>query len=123
MTGATTLLANTWYHLAVTFDGATIKLYVNGVLNGSTPAVGSLTWAASSPVNIGRFTGGTHHVVGKLDEVAIYTTALSAAQVLAHRESRTLSYSATNLPPGVIINQATAIGVSMLQVGTIRKLK
>jgi hypothetical protein len=107
LSGATTLLSNTWYHLVVTFDGATIKIYVNGVLDGSTAAPGSLTWPAASTMNIGRYIDGSRHFVGKLDEVAIYTTALTAAQVLAHAESRTLSYSATNLPPGVTINPAT----------------
>jgi hypothetical protein len=58
-------------------------------------------------MNIGRYNFGGGQVVGRLDEVAIYNTALSAAQMLAHSASSTLSYSATNLPPGVTINTAT----------------
>ncbi|UMG91149.1 LamG-like jellyroll fold domain-containing protein [Nocardioides sp. TF02-7] len=35
--------ANRWYHVLATWDGAAIRLYVNGVLSAETPATGALT--------------------------------------------------------------------------------
>jgi len=37
-TGTDPLLAGTWYNIAATYDGATIRVYLNGVLKGSIGA-------------------------------------------------------------------------------------
>lgn len=46
LTGTTDLLLNTWYHIAATYSGTEINLYVNGVLDASatitTPMVTSV---------------------------------------------------------------------------------
>src|SRR5262249_4619721 len=41
--GTTALPLNTWSHLAATYDGTTIRMYVNGVLVGSKAQTGSIT--------------------------------------------------------------------------------
>ena len=40
---ASGITLNTWQHLAMTYDGTTLTLYLNGVVAGSTPAPGSIT--------------------------------------------------------------------------------
>ncbi|WP_447191463.1 LamG-like jellyroll fold domain-containing protein [Streptosporangium sp. G12] len=70
---------NTWVHLAGTFDGDVIRLYVNGTpVAESYPGVGPVRADVFSPLLIGH-SGFT----GLIDEVRVYTTALTAAQIQA----------------------------------------
>lgn len=39
ITGATTVVSGQWYHLAVTYDGTTARLYVNDVQNDKVTAI------------------------------------------------------------------------------------
>jgi len=50
--GAAALAANTWTHLAVTYDGATLRLYVNGVLVSSLAVTGTLP-TSTNPLQVG----------------------------------------------------------------------
>ncbi len=49
---ASNLLANTWTHLAVTYDGTSLRLYVNGVLAGTRSETGSIR-TSTAPLRIG----------------------------------------------------------------------
>jgi len=82
-TGA--LSPNVWYHGAATYDGATIILYLNGVEVGRTPKTGMLDTDNTVPAQLGRNTSGltVTHWDGLLDDVRIYTRALSAAEITA----------------------------------------
>ena len=51
-TGTASLPTNTWSHLAVTWDGATLRLYVGGVQVASKGVTGSLV-ASTAPLRIG----------------------------------------------------------------------
>jgi hypothetical protein len=76
------------YHVVETFDGMSVRVYVNGLLETTIPVTGTLYFAASNGgLGIGGTTIGTNTdlvFAGTLDEVAIYGTALSAAQVAKH---------------------------------------
>lgn len=66
------LAANTWSHLAVVAEGASLKLYVNGEPYGTA---GAGLPALSGPVTLG--TG----FAGDLDELRFHSSALDAAAV------------------------------------------
>jgi len=72
---------NTWTHLAFTYDGATEKLYVNGVLVTSRAQTGTIS-AANGVLHIGGDSVWGEHFQGLIDEVRIYNRALSAAEIL-----------------------------------------
>jgi predicted oxidoreductase (fatty acid repression mutant protein) len=76
--------ANTWTHLAATYDGANASFYVNGVL-AQTAAV-SFVPNTGNQLNIGSGLGGgtSYYWVGNLDEVALYDSALAAGRIAAH---------------------------------------
>jgi hypothetical protein len=76
-----TLQVGQWTHLAVTFDGTTAKVYVNGVVVDE----GSFSFGndTEAPMQIGAATGGGGNPFnGALDEVRIYDIALSEAEIL-----------------------------------------
>jgi len=76
-----------WTHLAVTYDGTSIRLYVNGVLRSTTGSAGGGIAASTGPLRIGGNTvftvPGTEYFAGLIDEVRIYNRALSAAEITA----------------------------------------
>ena len=71
-----------WQHVVFTYDGAEMRLYRDGVLVASNGARRT-TALPLHPVLIGS-SGNHDFLAGRLDEVAIYTAALSPADVLAH---------------------------------------
>ena len=76
------LVANTWTHLAATYDGTTIRLYVNGVQK-ATAASASTLLASAGPLRLGGNSIWGEYFAGKLDDVRIYDKALTAAQIQA----------------------------------------
>lgn len=78
---AVPLTLNQWNHVMGTFDGHTLRIYVNGSESGHTSASGA-SCPNSSPLAIGGWINKTQHsFAGRMDEVVIYRTALSSQQV------------------------------------------
>jgi glucose/arabinose dehydrogenase len=69
-----------WTHLAMTYDGATIRRYVNGVLAGSRARKGAVP-SSSYPLRFGGNAVWREWFRGRLDEIRLYDRALSAAQI------------------------------------------
>ena len=72
-----------WYHVAVVYDGSTISLYVNGVLDNYTDAGAggvNLTDTYSGGFHIG-FSAGGRLLNGYVSEARVWTTALTANQL------------------------------------------
>jgi len=74
---------NTWMHVAATYDGTVMKIYINGVLNASsTPASPPAISTNTLAVGIGAQSDGSSKFKGALDDAHIYNTALSASEIL-----------------------------------------
>ena len=80
--GGATLALNTWSHLAVTFDGPTLRLYLNGTQVGSLAQAGTIVTSAI-PLTIGGDTIYGQYFQGQIDEVRVYSVALTPAQIQA----------------------------------------
>jgi Concanavalin A-like lectin/glucanases superfamily len=74
------LTLNNWTHVATTYDGATLRFYVNGTQIGSTAATGPID-ASSGVLRIGANSIFGEYFKGLIDEVRIYNRALTAAQI------------------------------------------
>jgi Concanavalin A-like lectin/glucanases superfamily/HYDIN/CFA65/VesB-like, Ig-like domain len=75
---------NVWTHVAGTYDGATLRLYVNGVEAVSAAATTPMP-ATSDPLFIGaKGAAGAagDHFSGVLDEVRLYGRALSQTEIM-----------------------------------------
>jgi len=72
-----------WYHVAGTYDGATLRIYINGIEQNSLAFAGPIT-NGSYDINIGRAAytiGGTRYFDGVIDEVKIWSSAISEASI------------------------------------------
>jgi hypothetical protein len=83
---------DTWYHLAATYDGTNVRIYINGVLVvGPTDVGGPLRWISATSGNYPeRFAIGVWldpgydlWIDGTIDEVRYYSRALDAGEINA----------------------------------------
>ncbi len=84
LTAITQLNANQWYNIAATYDGTTMKLYINGALDNSLNIMGgnTITSGAGNLV-IGGNSGG-RYLDGKLDEIRVWNDTRSSEEILAN---------------------------------------
>jgi Concanavalin A-like lectin/glucanases superfamily len=80
VTGPTALPLNTWTHLAGAYDGATLRLYVNGTPVASQAATGAIATSVS-PLRIGGNAVWGEYFRGRIDEVRVYNRAFSQADI------------------------------------------
>ncbi len=78
--GGTSPVQGVWYHVVGVYNGSTIRIFVNGNLDGTNNLSGTIV-PNTSNVNIGRRTSGDRYFNGVIDEVAIYNRALSPIEI------------------------------------------
>ena len=74
------LLANTWYHLAATYDGTVLKAYKNGVLTSSVTTLGGLS-AASGGLTFGKHPTLSQFWDGTIDDARVWTVARTCNEI------------------------------------------
>jgi len=80
---------NTWMHIAATFDGTYIRIYINGVEEG-TPVSGLSSITANNlSLAIGAQSNGGSEFQGQIDDARVYNRALSAVEIEALATSTT----------------------------------
>ena len=77
--------AKAWNHLAATYDGSKVSLYINGTLVGS---VDFQIIPGTNYINIGSYSNGfAYGFLGWMQDFKIYNAALTAEQVLAESQA------------------------------------
>ena len=92
VTSNATISTGQWYHIVNTWDGAFLRIYINGVLDNSTALATFSASGASNyvwlgygdPNGCGGDTGGSSSPFfqGLMDDFRVYNRALSAQEVL-----------------------------------------
>ena len=82
VTAPNSISTETWYHLALVYDGTNLIVYINGIEAGSTSASGQIT-NVSVPLKVGRLVFQTTNfdLDGQADEVGLWSVALTAEQI------------------------------------------
>ena len=82
VTAPNSISTETWYHLALTYDGANLFVYINGIEAGSTEASGQIINENVS-LTIGRLVFQTTNfdLDGQADEVSLWNIALTEQQI------------------------------------------
>jgi len=78
LNSSTQITANAWNHIAGTFDGAKMKIYINGVCKDSSSSSFSISYSGTSDVWIADPATGYN---GTLEETRIWDYARSEAQI------------------------------------------
>jgi hypothetical protein len=91
-----------WHHVAGTYDGTTVKLYVDGVLRESREVIATIQ-TGTSDVEIGS-RAGTEFFKGKMYDIRYWNVARSAAQISGSMNAQ-LTGSETGLVAAYSLNQ------------------
>ncbi len=116
VTGSTSLTPGQWYHIAAVYDGASEKLYVNGVLDGSQAYSGAIA-TDTSPLIIGGYYAPPYLFNGRLDELSMYDRALSHAELFSVFSARG-GGKCVNDPPSVSNEGNVTVGEGATAMNT-----
>ncbi|MDQ3540355.1 MAG: LamG domain-containing protein [Chloroflexota bacterium] len=110
--GTTLVTINTTYHFVATYDGTTMRFYLNGVLEGSVASSISLQ-NVSRAFGIGAYLSSTapaYFADSITDEVAVYNLELSQATITDHYSKGTTAGTVAHPLTGSIAGTATVAG-------------
>jgi len=75
------LEANTWDHLAATYDGSALRAYRNGLLITTNTAPSGPPSAETNSLKLGRHAAAAQYFTGTVDEARVYSRVLSQAEI------------------------------------------
>jgi hypothetical protein len=98
LTTSSVLNTGTWYHVAATYDGSKMKIYLDGLLIDSLSSTITVGGSSSTPLTIGyhpTYTGRVWN--GKIDEFRVWDKALTQSEITANMNSEFCSLTVTDL--------------------------
>lgn len=84
LTTTSSIASGVWSHVAGVYDGSSMKVYINGVLDSATVAQNGIIEDSNAPFYIGTYRDSAdahNYFPGQIDEVRIYNYALTQSQI------------------------------------------
>ena len=107
-----------WHLLVGTYDGSTIKIYIDGLLLAQKTSIFTIVVSTYFKIGLDDLSGSNRYFSGKIDDVRLYNRAINAQEVLAlFNEANTstsvssLSSAGVNIFPNSSTNSITVSGV------------
>jgi len=94
--GTTALAVNGWIHIALVYDGAQSRIYVNGQLDAAMDVSGEIT-QSDNELRIGRGEPAGYFM-GMIDDVRVYNHALTEDELLSAMEGGGSAYPSARSP-------------------------
>lgn len=92
------LTPNTWQHLTITRDATNInRVYLNGVLAGTSTGSGQINYNGSQSLNLGRWGAGGRTWNGMISDLRMWDHALTSGEIVAG-----MTGTLTGTEPGLI---------------------
>ncbi|MCX6291195.1 MAG: T9SS type A sorting domain-containing protein [Bacteroidetes bacterium] len=111
------LTLNTWYHVAGTFDGSNLKIYINGNLAGTLAFTGTIIPSIFNP-KISRLSdnaqAASRYWNGYIDEVRVFNRTLSQTEIADSMGVQIVASAQTGLVGYWRLNEGTGTAVSDL---------
>jgi hypothetical protein len=79
-TTAPSTIQNKWAHLAMTYNGSLMSIYINGILENTTALSGNVLWNTNN-LWIGKEAGAPLYFNGSFDDILIFNRSLSKAEI------------------------------------------
>ena len=95
---------NVWTHVATTYDGATLRLYVNGAQVSSRAVTGPITISSGALRIGGNAVWGGEYFKGLIDEVRVYNRALTAGEIQLDQNTAVVSPDQPPSAPALTAN-------------------
>jgi hypothetical protein len=78
-------------HIVAVYTGTELRLYVDGTRRATVPYTGGITWASTRDLRLASQVKSSNrnsrYLDGRLDEVALYKSVLTDAQVTSHNNA------------------------------------
>jgi hypothetical protein len=111
-----------WHQVTGSYDGQTAKIYLDGILRNQVNATGVIRYIDNNSIQIGADAGAAdspdqnvqHYLTGGIDEVRIYSRALSYGEVMDDR------FQCTAAPGTGILSLPTSTPPAFLTSGTLQ---
>jgi hypothetical protein len=96
LTSATTLTTGVWYYAVGTYDGITLRMFINGIQDANTISSSGTITSYNTPVQVGRWgTQGSQYLNGRVATAQIYNRALSAAEIAQNYNAQKSRFNLT----------------------------
>lgn len=109
--GNVRLELNSWYHVLGTYDGATVKIYVNGDLCGSAVATGTVA-ASVDDMRIGCGLNSARFLLGNENQVKFWTRALSGTEPMSLYQGDNSASIRTSIAGEWLLNDGSGSSVA-----------